>query len=122
MPLNSYLKIMDSVSLVKAKAFARRIVNLYVYLTDKKHEFVMSKQVLRSGTSIGANLTEAKYAQSRPDFASKMGIALKEAAETVYWLELLHDSDLMTEKMSGSILKDANEIVSILVAALKKLR
>ena len=113
---------MDSVSLVKAKAFARRIVNLYVYLTDKKHEFVMSKQVLRSGTSIGANLTEAKYAQSRPDFASKMGIALKEAAETVYWLELLHDSDLMTEKMSGSILKDANEIVSILVAALKKLR
>ena len=113
---------MDSVSLVKAKAFARRIVNLYVYLTDKKHEFVMSKQVLRSGTSIGANLTEAKYAQSRPDFSSKMGIALKEAAETVYWLELLHDSDLMTEKMSGSILKDANEIVSILVAALKKLR
>lgn len=113
---------MDSVSLVKAKAFARRIVNLYVFLTDKKHEFVMSKQVLRSGTSIGANLTEAKYAQSRPDFASKMGIALKEAAETVYWLELLHDSDLMTEKMSGSILKDANEIVSILVAALKKLR
>ena len=99
--------------MVKAKAFARRIVNLYVYLTDKKHEFVMSKQVLRSGTSIGANLTEAKYAQSRPDFASKMGIALKEAAETVYWLELLHDSDLMTEKMSGSILKDANEIVSI---------
>ena len=113
---------MDSVSLVKAKAFARRIVNLYVYLTDKKHEFVMSKQVLRSGTSIGANLTEAKYAQSRPDFASKMGIALKEAAETVYWLELLQDSNLMTEKMSESVLKDANEIVSILVAALKKLR
>ena len=112
----------ESISLTKAKEFARRIVKLYGYLCETKREHVMSKQVLRSGTSIGANLAEARYAQSRADFASKMGIALKEAAETVYWLELLGDSGLMTSKMSESILSDANELVAILVTALKKLR
>ena len=112
----------ESISLTKAKEFARRIVKLYGYLCETKREHVMSKQVLRSGTSIGANLAEARYAQSRADFASKMGIALKEAAETVYWLELLGDSGLMTSKMSESILSDANELVAILVTTLKKLR
>lgn len=112
----------ENLTLTKAKAFARRIVKLYVYLSDRKHERVMSKQVLRSGTSIGANLTEARYAQSTPDFTSKLGIALKEAAETVYWLELLRDGGLLTEKMSESVLADANELVAMLVTALKKLR
>ena len=112
----------ESISLVKAKAFARRIVKLYGYLCETRREHIMSKQVLRSGTSVGANLAEARYAQSRADFAAKMGIALKEAAETVYWLELLGDSGVMTKKMSESILSDANELVAILVTALKKLR
>lgn len=112
----------ESISLVKAKAFARRIVKLYGYLTETKREFVMAKQVLRCGTSIGANLAEGRYAQSRADFAAKMGIALKEAAETVYWIELLGDSGLLAKKMSESVLADANELVAILVTALKKLR
>ena len=76
---------------VLSKSFALRIVKLYQYLKEEKKEFVMSNQVLRSGTSIGANVRESIYAQSRPDFISKMSIALKESSETEYWLELLHE-------------------------------
>ena len=112
----------ENPTLTKAKLFARRIVKMYGYLVNQKHECVLSKQVLRSGISVGANLTEAKYAQSKPDFASKLGIALKEAAETVYWLELLQDSGLLTETRSSSMLADANELVAMLVSAIKKVR
>ncbi len=76
----------------KSKAFALRIIKLYRYLSEEKHEFILSKQVLRSGTSVGANIREAQRGQSKPDFYSKMSIALKEADETAYWLELLYES------------------------------
>ena len=112
----------ENPTLAKSKLFARRVIKMYAYLSDKKHEHILSKQVLRSGTSVGANLTEAKYAQSKADFASKLGIALKEAAETVYWLELLQDGGYVTAKMAGSMLADANELVAMLVSAIKKVR
>ena len=81
----------DSILFTKAKAFALRIVRLYKYLRDRK-ESVIAKQMLRAGTSIGANIAESRYAQSKSDFAAKLQIALKEAAETQYWLELLRDA------------------------------
>ena len=81
----------DSVAKQKSMAFAKRMVKLYQYLTTEKKEFVMSKQLLRSGTSIGANIAEAVYGSSRKDFTAKLYIALKECAETLYWLELLHE-------------------------------
>ena len=84
----------DRILLTKSKAFALRIVRLYKYLRERK-ESVIAKQMLRSGTSIGANIAESRYAQSKSDFASKLQIALKEAAETEYWLELLRDGELV---------------------------
>jgi four helix bundle protein len=81
---------------VKSKAFAVRVINLYKYLCDTKSEYVLSKQLLRSGTSIGANVREANYAQTHKDFIAKMQIALKEAGETEYWLELLHETGYIT--------------------------
>jgi len=109
----------ESVLVVKSKVFALRIVRLYQYLRDKK-ESVMSKQVLRSGTSIGANVAEGKFAQSKDDFVSKYGIALKEASETLYWLELLHDAGyLPDEEAAMSLRADCEELVRILVASIK---
>ena len=102
----------------KSKAFAIRIINLYKYLQDKK-EFVLSKQILRSGTSIGANITEANYAQSKADFISKMSIALKESAETAYWLELLAETKYITEEQYSSINNDCQELIRILTATVK---
>ena len=84
---------------VIARSFAIRIVNLYKFLKEEKGEFIMSKQVFRSGTSIGANVFEGKNAQSRPDFSSKMNIALKEATETGYWLDLLHETKFINDEM-----------------------
>ena len=112
----------ENPTLVKAKLFARRVVKLYRHLIEVKHELVMSKQLLRSGTSIGANLTEARYAQSRPDFVAKLGIAQKEAAETIYWIELLRDCDYLTDGAASSILMDANELIAMIVAAIKKMK
>lgn len=108
----------DNVVLEKSKKFAIRIVKLYQFLSDKK-EFVMSKQILRSGTSIGANITEGNYAQSHADFVSKMSIALKEAAETEYWLELLINTDYITEKQFISLHNDCAEIIKLLTAILR---
>ncbi len=111
----------DSIILVKAKAFAIRIVKLHKYLRSKR-EATMSKQLLRCGTSIGANLAEAKFAQSKDDFISKQTIALKEAGETLYWLELLHDVNLIPDNDSyKSLYSECEEIVRLLVASLKKL-
>lgn len=100
---------MDTVS-VKSFNFAKRIVKLYKYLKNSKKENILSNQVLRCGTSIGANIAEAEQAQSRADFTSKMNIALKETAETKYWLNLLRETEYITEKESKSILNDCIEI------------
>ncbi len=100
----------------KSKAFALRIIRLYKFLTldAPLREFVLSKQVLRSGTSIGANIREAIYGQSNADFHSKMTIALKEASETQYWLELLYESQYITENSYLSIVDDNVELIKIL--------
>ena len=96
-----------SVTEEKSKSFAIRIVRLYQYLKDEKNEYVLSKQLLRSGTSVGANLSEAKYAISRNDFIEKQYIALKEVSETLYWLELLFKTDYLTQEQYDSIYQDA---------------
>lgn len=102
-----------------SKSFALRIVNLYKYLRDIKKEYVISKQLLRSGTSVGANVHEAKNAQSRPDFNSKMNISLKEANETEYWLDLLADADYISQKQYDSIKADCHHIVAVLTKIVK---
>ena len=104
----------------KSKAFALRIINMYAHLTSEKHEYVISKQLLRSGTSIGANVREAHRGQSAPDFYAKMNIALKEADETAYWLELLHESSILDEDSFVSIYHDCEELIRMLVVILKK--
>ena len=98
----------------KSEKFAIRIVNLYKYLTSEKNEYVMSKQILRSGTSIGANLAEADYAISKSDFLSKLYISLKETSETLYWLKLLFRTDYISEKEYSSFYDDGEEIRKIL--------
>lgn len=110
---------MDNVIESKSFDFAIRIVNLYKYLTDKKNEYVLSKQLLRSGTSIGANVAEAEQAQSKPDFVSKMSIALKETSETKYWIKLLQATDFLSKEESSSILADCIELEKILVSIIK---
>jgi len=94
-------------------------VRLYQHLADKKKEFVISRQLLRSGTSIGANVREAVQAQSHRDFAAKMGIALKEASESEYWLELLAETDYLTEKEYASMAKSCGELNKLLTAIVK---
>ena len=103
----------------KSFAFAVRIVNLYKHLNETKKEFVLSNQLLRSGTSIGANVAEAEQAQSTPDFVSKMSIALKEASETKYWIRLLASTNYLTEAETASILNDCVELEKILVSIVK---
>ncbi len=103
----------------KSKAFAVRIIKLYKYLTDKQSEYVLSKQLLRSGTSIGANIREAVQAQSKNDFVSKMNIALKEASESEYWLELLFETDYLSKEQFDSIYSDCNELNKLLIAIVK---
>ena len=103
----------------KSFAFAIRVVNLCKHLNDTGKEFVLSKQLLRSGTSIGANVAEAEQAQSTPDFVSKMSIALKEATETKYWIRLLASTSYLTEAEAASILNDCVELEKILVSIVK---
>lgn len=103
----------------KTKSFALRIIRLYQFLVNEKQEFVLSKQILRSGTSIGANVKEGLYGQTKPDFYYKMHIALKEAAETEYWLELLHESGILSPAQFEDIYKDCSEIIALLVAISK---
>lgn len=103
----------------KSFKFAIRVVNLYKYLYDTKKEHILSKQLLRSGTSIGANIAEAEQAQSTADFIHKMSIALKETSETKYWIRLLESTDYLTENESASILNDCIEIEKILVSIIK---
>ena len=103
----------------KSFDFAIRIVNLYKYLCLKKREYVMAKQLLRCGTSIGANVAEAQKAQSRADFHTKMHIAMKEANESYYWIRLLHKTDYLTKKEFNSLEQDIKEIVAIITAICK---
>ena len=103
----------------KSMDFAIRTVNLYKYLSKEKDEFILSKQLLRSGTSVGANIREAVYGQSKKDFTAKMSIALKESAETEYWLELLFKTDYLTEKQYEDIRSDCSEIVKMLTTIVK---
>lgn len=105
-----------------SKRFALRVVRLYCYLRDERHEYVMSKQLYRSGTSIGANIAESVYAQSDADYISKLSIALKEASETLYWLELLHESGNLTDAEADSIANDARTIIGTLVNIIKKMK
>ena len=105
----------ENVIAAKSEAFAKRIVKLSSFLTEKKREYDMSRQILRSGTSIGANVREAIYAQSRRDFISKMNIALKEAAETDYWLLLLLTGRFITQLQYNSLWSDCDEIIRLLV-------
>ena len=109
----------DNVVADRSMEFAVRIVRLYKYLREEKQEFILSKQLLRSGTSIGANVQEALRGQSRKDFVSKMNIALKEVAETEYWIELLHRTDYINKVEFDSIFKDCKEITKILMSIVK---
>ena len=109
----------ESITETKSFQFAVRIVNLYKYLTKDKNEYVMSKQLLKSGTSIGANVTEGERAQSKADFYAKMSIALKEANETYYWLRILFATQYLTEKEFLSLENDVNELISLLVSICK---
>ena len=111
---------MDNVIVTKSFEVAVRIVNLYKHLTELKKEYVLSKQLLRSGTSIGANVAEAQKAQSSADFNAKMNIALKEANETEYWLRLLHRTDYLSDSEFNSIYPDIDEIIAILTSICKK--
>jgi four helix bundle protein len=106
----------------KADAFAQRIVRMYQYLTIQKNEHIMSKQVFRSGTSIGANIAESKNAQSSQDYINKLNIALKEADETIYWIKNLYNGGYINEKEYQSIGQDAEELTKLLVSSVKKVK
>ena len=109
----------DSLLYSKSMDFAIRCVKFYKYLKEDKNIYVLSKQLLRSGTSIGANIRESRFAQSPADFESKLSIALKEAEETQYWIELLYRSELISEKEYTSIFQDSSEMVALLLSTLK---
>ncbi len=109
----------ENIVFVKSKQFAVRIINLYKYLCDENKEYVLSKQILRSGTSIGANIAESECANSRKDFLFKLYIALKESAETMYWLDLLYETEFIDDKMYRSMHDDCEEIKKILQASTK---
>jgi four helix bundle protein len=109
----------DNQILILSKAFALRIIKLYTYMKEEKKEFVISKQLLRCGTSIGANVRESVNAQSKADFINKLNIALKESDETQYWLELLHESGFLNEDEFNSIYDDASRIVGTLTKIIK---
>lgn len=114
----------DSSNVVRDKAekFAVRIVKCSRFIRDTKREYSLADQLLRCGTSIGANLCEAEFAQSKADFISKMSIALKEASETKYWLRLLNSTDILEDKIFHSLNTDIKDIISLLVSILKTLK
>lgn len=112
----------DSILKSKSKSFALRIIKMYNYLCDEKKEYVMSKQVLRSGTSIGANIAEAFYAQSEADFIAKLYISRKEAGETIYWIELLKESSYLGCDEADSMIIDCDELLKILTSSIKTMK
>lgn len=118
-PNNYYFPFMDNIVAEKSKLFAIRIVKLYKYLLKEKHESILSKQLVRSGTSIGANIAEAEYGISKNDFIAKMYIALKECAETQYWLDLLCASHYLSQPEYDSISSDCAELKRLLSSITK---
>ena len=112
----------ESIIADKSTCFALNIIKLYKDLIFSRKEYVLSKQILRSGTAIGALVSESKFAQSEPDFIHKLSIALKEANETLYWLTLLHKSDFMKTETFDLLQKECNEIISILVSIIKTMK
>ena len=106
----------------KSKAFALRVIRLYKYLCEERKEYILSKQLLRSGTSIGANIAEAFYGQSEADFVSKLSIAQKETSETIYWLDLLHESDHLKQNEYDSVYSDAEELIKLLTSSIKTMK
>jgi len=110
---------MDNLIFTKSKSFALRVIKLYQFLVDKKKEYVLSKQLLRSSTSIGANIRESKNAQSKADFINKMNIALKEADETLYWFELLTESEILPKEMVEDLMNENESIIKILTKIIK---
>ncbi len=109
----------DNVLVIKSKAFAIRIVNLAKHLQGTKSEHVLSKQILRCGTSIGANVHEAEVSMSKSEFIAKLNISLKECHETLYWIELLHETDYLSSREFNSIFADCLELKRILIAIIK---
>jgi four helix bundle protein len=109
----------ESVLRDKSFAFALRAIQLSRYLVDERREFELAKQVLRSGTSIGANVEEASQAQSKADFIHKLSIAQKEASETSYWLRLFKDSEILSGKAADSLISDCTELQRMLAASIK---
>lgn len=112
-------EIKDNAVAVKSKAFAVRCIRLRKYLCENKNEYVLSKQLLRSGTSIGANIKEALRGQTRPDFGSKMNVALKEASESEYWIELLIETEYISDEQGDSLLADCRELIKLLMSIVK---
>jgi len=106
----------------KSYEFALRVISLSRYLAKNHHEYILSKQVLRSGTAIGALIRESRYAQSKADFLHKQTIALKEANETEYWLSLLYDSKYLSQKMFHSISPEIKELLKLLISSTKKIK
>ena len=106
----------------KSRTFALRIIRLYRYLKESHNEFILSKQILRSGTAIGALIAEAKFAESKADLLHKLSIALKEASETDYWLQLLYESQLLTRKMYLDINADLDELLRLLISSTKTIK
>ena len=111
-----------SIALEKSRKFAIRIYNLYKHLCENKKEYILAKQLLRSGTSIGANLSEAKYSISRKEFLVKTTISLKECAETEYWLDLLKETSLISKTEYDSIISDCKDILYMLISTTKKIK
>ena len=109
----------DNVVYDKSKAFAVRVVKLYKFLCEDKREFVLSKQLLRCGTSIGANVAEGIHAMSKKEFVSKLNISLKETFETLYWLELLNETEYITNKQFSSMQEDCAELAKLLTSIIK---
>ena len=112
------MKMKDNVLIDKSVKFSARIVKLQKYLLAEKKESVISKQIIRSGTSIGANINEANYGNSKADFISKLHIALKETAETEYWIKLLNLSEYIDDEMSNSLITDCLELKRILISSI----
>ena len=111
--------VKENIIMEKSLTFSIRIVNLHKYLVKEKKEYMVSKQVYRSGTSIGANIAEAQQAQSKSDFVHKMSIALKEASETNYWIRLLHATDYLNDKAMESMIQDCSELEKMLTVIIK---
>ena len=112
----------DNVLHTKSYKFAIRVVKLSQYLVKEKKEYILSKQILRSGTAIGALVSESKFAQSKADFINKLMISLKEANETQYWINLIHDTNYISKQMYESLYSDIDELISLLVSITKTLK